>query len=214
MTSTQEMLAQVIETTGATRADIIRVATQGGVTQADRTIAEAIEAAGGRRAEDLMTQSDRAWKAEHNRLQNALWHETQPEDVEFLREHAARAGITDIEPLLPAVATEPTPEPTPAAPTLAPDITVYTEDANTLVTDIPESRPRTPEDETEDETIDSFVARVYSDLDDLLRCTLRSTGRLVRSWTCLSQARRDTAALVNQARRRAQRRSRPLPLAA
>lgn len=108
------------------------------------------------------------------------------------------------------------PEPVAVEPSLAPDVTVYAEDANELVTDIPESRPRTPEDEDEPETVEGFAARVYSDLDDLLRRTLRSTGRLVRSWGSLSQARRETAVLVNQARarRRAECRSRTLTLAA
>lgn len=212
--SSKQMLAQVIQTTGATKADVLRVATQGGTTASDWDIATAIETAGGRLASDLMCQPDHLWQAEHDRLYNALWHETAPKDVEFLRHHAQAAGIDDITPLLPAVAEE-THEPAPASPALASDVTVYTEDANTLVTDIPESHPRTPEDETV-ETVETFAARVYSDLDDLLRRTLRSTGRLVRSWTCLSQARRDTAVLVTQARarRRAQRRSRTLTLAA
>ncbi|PWV44547.1 hypothetical protein [Nocardiopsis sp. L17-MgMaSL7] len=58
MTSTQ-MLAQVIQTTGATRADVIRVATSGGTTRTDWAIAHAIEAAGGRSAYELMLLAGR-----------------------------------------------------------------------------------------------------------------------------------------------------------
>ncbi|MCY9787953.1 hypothetical protein KIK06_29155 [Nocardiopsis sp. EMB25] len=47
-------IAQVMEATGATRADVVRVATHGGTTRADWDIAHAIEAITGRSAYELM----------------------------------------------------------------------------------------------------------------------------------------------------------------
>ncbi|MFE0270477.1 hypothetical protein ACFWZ7_24945 [Nocardiopsis alba] len=52
-------IAQIAETTGATRPDVIRVLNHGGTTQHDWDIAYAIEAAGGRRATDLMFAAGR-----------------------------------------------------------------------------------------------------------------------------------------------------------
>ncbi|OOC52473.1 MULTISPECIES: hypothetical protein [Nocardiopsis] len=97
------IIAEVIHKLGVTREDVFRVAREGGTTARDWDIAAAIEAAGGRKATDLMAQPDRVWRAEHVRLQRALWEKTREEDVEFLREKAADAGVYDIEPLLPAV---------------------------------------------------------------------------------------------------------------
>lgn len=59
MSSNSQMLAQVIQTTGATKADVLRVATQGGTTRADWDIARAIQAAGGRDAYELMLLAGR-----------------------------------------------------------------------------------------------------------------------------------------------------------
>lgn len=53
------VITEVMKRTGATRADIIRVATRGGDTRADWGIAHAIEAAGGRNAHDLMFTAGR-----------------------------------------------------------------------------------------------------------------------------------------------------------
>lgn len=52
-------IAEVVEATGATRAEILRVATRGGTTEADWRIAHAIEAAGGKRAAELMLTAGR-----------------------------------------------------------------------------------------------------------------------------------------------------------
>jgi hypothetical protein len=57
--SSQQMLAQVIQATGATRADVIRVATAGGTTRTDWAIAHAIQDAGGRSAYELMLTAGR-----------------------------------------------------------------------------------------------------------------------------------------------------------
>lgn len=53
------VITEVMKRTGATRADIIRVATWGGDTRADWGIAHAIEAAGGRNAHELMFTAGR-----------------------------------------------------------------------------------------------------------------------------------------------------------
>ncbi|MEU3020181.1 hypothetical protein ABZ635_22620 [Nocardiopsis sp. NPDC007018] len=187
---------QVAATTGATRADVIRVATSGGSTQADWEIAVAIEAAGGRLASDLMFQPETSWRSDHTRLQNALWHETQPEDIEFLRYHANAAGITDIEPLLPAVIEE-APESTPTAPALAPDVTVYTEDAHTLVTDIPESRPRTPEEVDEDQAEEAAAGETAAAMfSDLAHVTDLDTARLATGWLTRGETHRAVRAAL------------------
>ncbi|QUX26369.1 MULTISPECIES: hypothetical protein [Nocardiopsis] len=52
-------IAEVVEATGAPRADVIRVIRGGGTTQADWHIACAIERLGGRRAADLMWGPER-----------------------------------------------------------------------------------------------------------------------------------------------------------
>ncbi|MFE9247055.1 hypothetical protein [Nocardiopsis sp. NPDC006938] len=196
MTSTQEMLAQVTTTTGATRADVIRVATSGGTTRADWEIAVAIEAAGGRLAADLMLQPEASWRSDHTRLQTALWHQTRDEDVEFLRYHAAQAGIDDIEPLLPAVIEE-APEFTPTAPALAPDVTVYAEDANGLVTDIPESRPRTPEEVDEDQAEEDAAGETGAAMfSDLAHVTDLDTARLATGWLTRGETHRAVRAAL------------------
>ncbi|MFE1400350.1 hypothetical protein ACFW53_20655 [Nocardiopsis dassonvillei] len=97
------IIAEVTKQLGVNREAVLRVAREGGSGTRDWEIAVAIEKAGGRKAADLMSQPDAAWRAEHTRLQDALWEETKPEDVEFLREHAAQAGITDMELLIPGV---------------------------------------------------------------------------------------------------------------
>lgn len=53
------LISKVAAATGVTRADVVRVATRGGTTQQDWDIAYAIEAAGGRRATDLMFAAGR-----------------------------------------------------------------------------------------------------------------------------------------------------------
>lgn len=53
------MIAAVVLATGATRAEILRVATRGGTTEADWAIARTIERLGGRRAADLMWGPER-----------------------------------------------------------------------------------------------------------------------------------------------------------
>ncbi|MFJ6022947.1 hypothetical protein ACIQFP_26685 [Nocardiopsis alba] len=54
------LIAQVTATTGASRDDVLRVATHGGTSQADWAIAHAIENAGGRSAYELMLTAGRA----------------------------------------------------------------------------------------------------------------------------------------------------------
>ncbi|MES0838437.1 hypothetical protein, partial [Nocardiopsis tropica] len=123
----QLKITDVMKAARATRADVLRVASKGGTTEADRRTAVAIEAAGGRRAEVLM---DMGWRAEHTRLQEALWLETREEDFDFLAEHAAKVGITDISLLTPAVS-ETRPEqdtPRPPAAERVREVRIYSEE--------------------------------------------------------------------------------------
>lgn len=69
-------IAQIAEAAQATRADVIRVATHGGTTQQDWDIAYAIEAAGGRRATDLMFTAGREQEIA------AIWADSRDDQTE------------------------------------------------------------------------------------------------------------------------------------
>lgn len=112
----------------------------------------------------------------------------------------------------------PVPAPTNPQAVYDPEVTVYGE--NTSPEDPNRIAPHHPGDEdpgtdqTEDEAdeatqVEELAAKVYSDLDDLLRKTNRSTGRMVRSWTTTAQARRE----IHQVLRSFQRRTRASHLA-
>lgn len=91
-----------------------------------------------------------------------------------------------------------------------PQATVYAEDTQGQVTDTPE------QDDADDAVaVEALAAQVYSDLDDLLRTTERSTARLVRSWTTPAQAQRDLRqVLLTHPRTRSRARHRALAHAA
>ncbi|WP_017590827.1 hypothetical protein [Nocardiopsis ganjiahuensis] len=214
MSSKQSMLAQVIQITGATKTDILRVATQGGATARDWEIAEAIEAGGGRRADDMMCQPEHLWQAEHERLQNALWHQTRDEDIEFLRHHAAQAGIKDVELLLPAVIEE-TPEPTaptnPAA-VYDPEVVIYpehtspeesreliehhphTDDTDELLVDGPDDEPGTAAwNELKHTAVWAEAARLTEQDPEMVTRTIarwKSAHQAIEGLSALLKARR------------------------
>ncbi|MBB5495778.1 hypothetical protein [Nocardiopsis metallicus] len=201
--SSNQMLAEVIQATGATKADVLRVATQGGATARDWEIARAIEAAGGRLASDLMFQPEQSWRAEHERLCNALWHQTRDEDVEFLREHAAQAGIDDITPLLPGVIEE-QPEPgttNPLAKHYA-DVTIYPEhtspdESREIIAHHPSDHDEAGEDQEQDElaAAEALAATVHADLAEVLDDAEAAT-RLTRAWSTPAEGRQVLARVL------------------
>ncbi|MGW8527015.1 hypothetical protein [Nocardiopsis sp. NPDC055824] len=189
------LFAKVVAATGATTADVVRVATEGGTTSADWDIAVAIEKAGGRLASDLMFQPERSWRAEHTRLHDALWEETREEDVEFLAEHAARAGITDITPLLPAV--KQTPEaPAPANPKAVYDseVRIYPEStAPDAPNTIAPHHPHHPGDDDgqvhdDREAAEDLAVAVHDDLAEVLGDEDAAT-KLTGAWSTPDEGR-------------------------
>ncbi|WP_160050104.1 MULTISPECIES: hypothetical protein [unclassified Nocardiopsis] len=207
------VITEVMKRTGATRADVIRVAREGGTTTADWDIAVAIEQAGGRKAADMMLQPERVWRAEHERLQHALWEETRPEDVDFLREKASAAGITDITPLLPAV-TEPAND-EPSAPTnphavYDPEVRIYGEptapDAPQTV--LPDHPSEEPEDDTPAARSDRHQVRVWAGIAGLTGATKDTVDRLVQRWATPHALRRGLTGLLRRAAERGSERRR------
>ncbi|WP_053619095.1 hypothetical protein [Nocardiopsis sp. NRRL B-16309] len=187
------LVLQVVNATGATRAEVLRVAREGATTAADQKIAEAIEAAGGRKAADLVVGT---WRAEHRRLQRALWEETKAEDRDFLAKHAAQAGITDVEPLLPAVVEtrETSSASTNPNAIYDPEVTVYSEDT---APDSPNRiAPHHPRETAEDAgpTREEQAATAHADLAHLLDDN-RLAARLAKKWASRISA-------VHQAARR------------
>ncbi|MGW5880256.1 hypothetical protein ACWFMI_27290 [Nocardiopsis terrae] len=202
------VIAEVMETTGATHADVIRVATQGGATARDWEIASAIEAAGGRLAFDLMCPEN-LWQAEHERLYNALWHQTRDEDVEFLREHAAQAGIDDITPLLPGVIEE-QPEAAPTNPLAKhyADVTIYPEhtspdESREIIAHHPGDHDEVVEDQEQDElaAAEHLAATVHADLAQVLDDAEAAT-RLTRAWSTPAEGRQVLARVLETDPRR------------
>ncbi|MEU0237594.1 hypothetical protein ABZ234_07880 [Nocardiopsis sp. NPDC006198] len=179
-------IAQVVAATGAAVADVLRVARGGGSSADDLAIAEAIEKAGGRKAADMMAQADparaeaRAWRAEHARLQRALWEQTAEEDMEFLREKAAEVGITDIEPLLPAISDTPV-EDTSRKSRPVMRVPVYSED--TAPDSSNKIAPYHPHGDDEDAvpTREDEAASAHADLAHLLDDTA-AAARLAKKW--------------------------------
>lgn len=189
------MIAEVVAATGASREDVVRVATHGGVGDADRVIAEAIEAAGGRRAADMMVAP---WQAEHERLQRALWHETKDEDKAFLAEHAAAAGVCDITPLFPAVI-EDQPAPAPMTNPRAvhnPEVTIYPEhtspeESREIIAYHPHDIEDAAEDEDQDDELvaaEHLAATVHADLAEALDDPVAAT-RLTAAWSSPEEGR-------------------------
>ncbi|MEU5859350.1 hypothetical protein ABZ799_28895 [Nocardiopsis dassonvillei] len=97
------LIDRVTAATGATRAEVLRVAREGGVTEADRAIAEAIEAAGGRRADDLM----------HHGLKVALYGPAERPEQRALLEQVAGPLAGD---MVDATGDIADPDPAPSAP--------------------------------------------------------------------------------------------------
>lgn len=154
------LIAQVTATTGASRDDVLRVATHGGTSAADWDIARAIETITGRPAADIM------WAAQ-DRL-------PEPHAIAPTNPHAQHD----------------------------PEVRIYPEHTSPEESREVIAHPGHDEDDVDDqdsvdEDVEEFAARVYSDLDDLLRPTLRSTARVIRAWTTTAQARQDLQALVS-----------------
>jgi hypothetical protein len=200
---------QVAQTAEVTRADVIRVLTQGGTTEADWHIAHTVERLGGRRAGDLMLTS---WRAEQKRLKRALWQETRPEDVDFLREKAADAGITDIEPLLPAVMETSDEQVRPTNPRAVhdPEVTVYAEptapDAPPTV--LPDHPSEEPEDDTPAARRERHQVLVWAGIAGLTGATKDTVDRLVQRWSAPHALRRGLAGLLRRAAERGSERRR------
>ncbi|SHK92784.1 hypothetical protein SAMN05421803_14325 [Nocardiopsis flavescens] len=95
------VITEVMKRTGASRTEILRVATRGGTTQADWAIAHTIERLGGRRAADLMwgperipTQTPTATNphAEHDPEITVYSEDTAPDSPNRIAPHHPHDG--------------------------------------------------------------------------------------------------------------------------
>ena len=111
-------ITEVAQAAGVTRADVIRLLTQGGTTETDWRIAHAIEAAGGKKATELMLTAGR------DQMIAKIWADSRDD-------------------------TDPTAPTNPNA-VHDPQVTVYAEDSNELVTDTDQQADTLYPDTTED----------------------------------------------------------------
>ncbi|OLT26572.1 hypothetical protein BJF83_20630 [Nocardiopsis sp. CNR-923] len=179
------VITEVMKRTGATRADIIRVATRGGDTRADWRIAHAIEAAGGKKAAELMLTAGR------DQMIAQIWGDAgapTPTPTNPLAKHDPTVRIYD--------------EPT------APDA------PNTVLADHPHEVDDEPVDEIDDQDQDEtdpgraawnalLHTHVWADVAALTGGAPGEIARTVRPWATATDAIAGMTALI--ARRRAAR---------
>ncbi|WP_116247736.1 hypothetical protein [Nocardiopsis sp. FIRDI 009] len=194
------LIAQVVAATGATRADVIRVATRGGTTARDWDIAHAIEAITGRSAYELMLTAGR------DQMIAEIWGDSgapaqAPTQTNPRAEYDPTVKIYD--------------EPT------APDA------PNTVLPDHPNDHPNEVDDEPVDEIDDQdqdetdpgraawntmLHTHIWADVAALTGGAPGEIARTVRPWATARDAIAGMTALI--ARRRAARTPRRHTIAA
>jgi hypothetical protein len=174
----QLSIAQVAMEAGVTRADVIRVLTQGGTTEADWHIARTIERLGGRRASDLVFTAGRDHRIA------TIWGDSgeTPQDP-------APTNLKAVHDPQVRVYGEPT------APDAPPTV-------------LPDHPSEEPEDDTPAERRARRQVLVWAGIAGLTGATKDTVDRLVQRWSAPHALRRGLTGLLRRAAERGSERRR------